>query len=190
MKNKNFLLRAVNLLLVLCLLGAYQTVLYARKQQENLTEMQSKINQLEGQLQGWSQALEEASGNAAVSQADAEGEPSTGTETSAEQAENAPDSASEQAGAAAALADGAYQGSAQGFGGEIQVSVEVSGGQIASIEIVSADQEDEAYLSMAEDIVDTILEQQTTEVDTVSGATYSSGGIRDAVADALKGASE
>ncbi len=164
MKNKNFLLRAVNLLLVLCLLGAYQTVLYARKQQENLTEMQSKINQLEGQLQEWTQALEEASGNTA-------------------------DSVSEQA-ETMAFADGAYQGSAQGFGGEIQVAVEVSGGQITSIEIVSADQEDEAYLSMAEDIVDTIMEQQTTEVDTVSGATYSSAGIRDAVADALKGASE
>ena len=66
--------------------------------------------------------------------------------------------------------------------------MEVSGRKITAITIVSAKQEDEAYLSMAEEIIDTIVEKQTTEVDTISGATYSSSGIRDAVSDALKGA--
>lgn len=47
MKNKNFVLRVVNLLFILCLLGAYQTVLYGRKQQENLTEVQARVDQLE-----------------------------------------------------------------------------------------------------------------------------------------------
>ena len=50
--------------------------------------------------------------------------------------------------------------------------------------------EDEAYLSMAKDIVKTILDKQTTEVDTISGATYSSTGIKNAVGQALEGAAK
>ncbi len=83
-------------------------------------------------------------------------------------------------------ADGCWTGEAQGFGGTITVEVTVETGSISGIEIVSADGEDGAYLSMAESIIPQIIEAQTSEVDTVSGATFSSTGIRDAVAEALK----
>ena len=85
---------------------------------------------------------------------------------------------------------GTYTGSSQGFGGEIKVKVTVSGKKISAIDIIEASGEDEAYLSMAKDIVKTILDKQTTEVDTISGATYSSTGIKNAVGQALEGAAK
>lgn len=82
--------------------------------------------------------------------------------------------------------DGTYEGEGEGFGGPIQVEVTVTNGAIADINIVSAKQEDSAYLDMAKKIIDNILERQMTEVDTISGATYSSTGIKNAVIQALE----
>jgi len=70
------------------------------------------------------------------------------------------------------------------------VLVTVENGTISEIEITSADGEDKAYLSMAEDIIPKIIEAQSADVDTVSGATFSSTGIRDAVSEALKQAEQ
>ena len=53
----------------------------------------------------------------------------------------------------------------------ITVLVTVENGTISEIEITSADGEDKAYLSMAEDIIPKIIEAQSADVDTVSGAT-------------------
>lgn len=81
--------------------------------------------------------------------------------------------------------DGEFEGSAQGFGGLITVNVTIENGMLTDITIVSAANEDRAYLEMASAIVNEILEKQTDQVDTVSGATFSSTGIRNAVTDAL-----
>ena len=86
--------------------------------------------------------------------------------------------------------DGRWEGGAKGFGGMITVLVTVENGPISEIEITSADGEDKAYLSMAEDIIPKIIEAQSADVDTVSGATFSSTGIRDAVSEALKQAEQ
>ena len=86
--------------------------------------------------------------------------------------------------------DGRWEGGAKGFGGMITVLVTVEKGTISEIEITSADDEDNAYLSMAEDIIPKIIEAQSVDVDTVSGATFSSTGIRDAVSEALKQAEQ
>ena len=86
--------------------------------------------------------------------------------------------------------DGRWEGGAKGFGGMITVLVTVENGTISEIEITSADGEDKAYLSMAEDIIPKIIEAQSAAVDTVSGATFSSTGIRDAVSEALKQAEQ
>ena len=56
--------------------------------------------------------------------------------------------------------------------------------------IVSAEKEDGAYLSMAEDIIPTIIDAQSADVDTISGATFSSTGIKNAVAQALEEAAK
>lgn len=85
--------------------------------------------------------------------------------------------------------DGTYRGQGNGFGGPITVSVTVENGQIAEVEILSADFEDPAYSSTAEaDLPGMIVETQSTDLDTVGGATFTSRGILDAVNNALEGA--
>ena len=91
---------------------------------------------------------------------------------------------------AADYKDGTYEGSAEGFGGTVSVEVKVKEHQISEINVVSADKEDGAYLAMAEDIIPAIIDAQNTEVDTISGATFSSTGIKNATEEALKKAVE
>lgn len=86
---------------------------------------------------------------------------------------------------ASSYADGTYEGSGIGFGGEINVSVTIADGKITQVDILSADAEDPAYFDMAKVLPDHIVEAQSVEVDTISGATYSSNGILDATSDAL-----
>ena len=81
--------------------------------------------------------------------------------------------------------DGTYEGTGMGFGGEITVSVTVADGKVAEITVLSADGEDPAYYDQALAVLDEIVSAQSTEVDTVSGATFSSTGLIDAAADAL-----
>ena len=82
--------------------------------------------------------------------------------------------------------DGTYTGSAAGFRGNITVSVTISGGKIASISVVSAPGNDEPYLSTAKTLIAKVLAKQSPNgVDTVSGATYSSNGILNAIKNAL-----
>lgn len=97
---------------------------------------------------------------------------------------------SEEAGGdtAGSYKDGSYEGTATGFGGDITVKVTVDGGKITAVDIVSAEKEDGAYLTMAEDIIPKIIDAQTSEVDTISGATFSSTGIKNATAQALESA--
>ena len=85
------------------------------------------------------------------------------------------------------LIDGEYEGSATGYNGTITVSVTVSGGLVSDIEILS-ETDTASYFRRAETVVDTIIEEQSLEVDAVSGATYSSAGIVNAVSDALTSA--
>jgi uncharacterized protein with FMN-binding domain len=115
-----------------------------------------KINQLEVELTAYRQTAKT-------------------TETSVEESNNA-----------AIWRDGTYTGSAQGFGGPVVVELTITDGQIRSLEVVEAQGEDSAYLNSAMKITDEIVEKQDTEVDSVSGATFSSKGICDAAASALE----
>lgn len=82
--------------------------------------------------------------------------------------------------------DGTYNGSAKGFGGTIKVKVTIKNGKLSKIKLVSASGESGSYLSKAKSLLKTIKKKQTTNVDAVSGATYSSNGIIKAVRNALK----
>ncbi len=84
-----------------------------------------------------------------------------------------------------AMKDGTYTGSGMGYNDDITVKVTVSGGKITDIAIVSSD-DDEPYFTNARAVIARILSSQTTNVDAVSGATYSSKGIMAAVSDALQ----
>lgn len=83
-----------------------------------------------------------------------------------------------------AYKDGTYYGTGKGFAGTMKVKVDISGGKIASISIVST-KDGDSYVKIASSLLDTIVEKQSTNVDTVSGATFSSRGIIAAVRSAL-----
>ena len=68
---------------------------------------------------------------------------------------------------------------------KITVSITIESDTIVDIRIDSA-RDDEPYFTEAEAVIADILEKNSVDVDTVSGATYSSGGIIDAVANALE----
>ena len=83
------------------------------------------------------------------------------------------------------LKDGSYEGRGIGFRGDVKVQVDVSGGKISNINIVD-NVDDAPYFDKAKSLVGTIISKQTPNVDSISGATYSSNGIKSAVRDALK----
>ena len=80
--------------------------------------------------------------------------------------------------------DGIYTAEAIGFEGKITVQVTVAEDKITEITVLSAEDEEE-YLARAKRVIPTILEGQSPNVDAVSGATYSSTGILNAVKLAL-----
>lgn len=87
-----------------------------------------------------------------------------------------------------AYQDGTYSGSANGFRGPMSVEVNILGGKITSVNVTSS-QDDRKWLERALSVIpDLIVQNQSADVDTVSGATYSSRGIINAVKDALSNA--
>lgn len=147
MKHKNFILRVVNLLLILAVLGRYQQVAVVRA--AAAAERQQEIREVEAY-------------NASIQKAAQE----------AEEAE-------------AGIQDGTYEGSAFGFGDLITVSVTIKDGRITDIAVLDASGEDRPYYNQSLPLLDEMIDKQSTEVDTVSGATLTSEGLIGAVADAL-----
>jgi len=83
------------------------------------------------------------------------------------------------------FADGVYTGTGNGFRGATNVTVTVENGVITDI-TVNSYSDDEQFFSRAESgVISSIINSQSTDVDAVSGATFSSNGIKEAVADAL-----
>lgn len=99
--------------------------------------------------------------------------------------ENAP--AVEAIAEPAAYRDGVYTGTGTGFGGQMTVQVTVSGGKITDIQVLSS-KDDSPYLQNACALLQNIIASQSTNVDAVSGATYSSAGLIEAVRNALANA--
>ena len=95
------------------------------------------------------------------------------------------DIAEDEDSSSGAFTDGVYYGSGSGFRGTTSVAVTVENGNITDITVTSYD-DDYQFFSRAESgVIDAILYAQSVDVDTVSGATYSSNSIKEAVADAL-----
>ena len=84
-----------------------------------------------------------------------------------------------------ALEDGVYEGTGTGFRGTTKVKVTVSNGKITDIELVSKQDDDRFFDSAWNGVIDAIISGQSTDVSTVSGATFSSRGIIEAVSSAL-----
>ena len=81
--------------------------------------------------------------------------------------------------------NGTFEGLGTGYGGTITVQVTLEDDTITAVSVVSAPGEDSAYLSQGENVINSVISEQSTDVDTISGATFSSTGILEAVNDAL-----
>ena len=80
--------------------------------------------------------------------------------------------------------DGTFTGSAKGYNGDITVSVTISGDKITAVNVVSGS-DDEPYFSTAKALTSTIVSNQSADVATVAGATFSSNGIIGAAKNAI-----
>lgn len=82
--------------------------------------------------------------------------------------------------------DGTYTGSGTGFRGQTTtMSITIENGIITDIDTVSTGDDREFYIRAEDVVVSDILRNQSTDVDAVTGATYSRDGIIEAVEEAL-----
>ncbi|MDD5936079.1 MAG: flavocytochrome c [Clostridiales bacterium] len=82
--------------------------------------------------------------------------------------------------------DGTYTGTGKGNGGDIVVEVKVEGGNVVAVTLTEVHETPGIYEAAEKSVVDAIIRTQSTDVDTVTGATNSSKGIMEAVANALE----
>ena len=188
MKYQNFIMRILCLLLILAAVVGYNSMqkkdTQAQESQE-LATLTKRVEKLEEQNTEMLSALEEAAKNqeAAIAQAKSEAKDNAVKEDAGEA--DSTDAEEESDDSENVYKAGTYTGSAQGFGGAITVQVTLASDEITDIQVTSAPGEDSAYLSQGEGVISSIISAQSTDVDTVSGATFSSTGIINAVVDAL-----
>lgn len=84
------------------------------------------------------------------------------------------------------LKDGSFKGSAQGYGGVTDVTVTVTNGYITSVTVDNT-YDDSPYIENVEaQLIPDLVANQTTTIDVVTNASYSSNGVRFAVRNALR----
>ena len=179
MKYHSFYMRLLCLILIIGAVLGYNFMQKNDTQALQITELTDRVSALEEQQKEILTALEDA--------AKAQEEARAAADSSSQKTDTDNETGSGDAAASGegVYKDGTYTGEAQGFGGTIQVQVTLSGDEITDIQVTSASGEDAAYLSQGEGVISSIISSQSTDVDTVSGATFSSTGIINAVVDAL-----
>lgn len=201
MKNQNFYMRVLCLVVIIGAVLFYNSRTQEKEYQTQNEKLTKRVDALEKQQQEILTALQENFDAQEKAKAESEKQKTetTKSEENADSTENAdgtentdstdniekPDSADSTDTADQVYKDGTYIGDGQGFGGNIQVQITIADDTLTDIQVVSAEKEDSAYLSQGKAVIDRILEAQSTDVDTVSGATFSSTGILMAVEDAL-----
>ena len=201
MKNQNFYMRVLCLVVIIGAVLFYNSRTQEKEYQTQNEELTKRIDALEKQQQEILTALQENFDAQEKAKAESEKQKTKTTKSeenadstdniekpdSADSTENADntETATSTDTADQVYKDGTYTGDGQGFGGNIQVQITIADDTLTDIQVVSAEKEDSAYLSQGKAVIDRILEAQSTDVDTVSGATFSSTGILMAVEDAL-----
>lgn len=181
-------MRVISVLVILLAVLFYNDSVKQTANETEIAGLTQRIDTLEKQQTELLTALETSYVKRSTAQAAApaasedEADSSTESGDSADTADNTDTDSSEEEGA---FKDGTYTGEGSGYGGTIQVEVTLAGQEITNISVVSAPGEDSAYLSQAEGVIDSVISAQSTDVDTVSGATFSSTGILNAIDDAL-----
>lgn len=198
MKYQSFIMRVLCLLLIVGVVLGYNSMQKKdsdTEKDQQIASLTTRVEALEKQQDEILSALEEA---AKAQEEEAKNQKAQVEETSSGDAsedakkdeENtdeteAEDTSSNEDSEELVYKNGTYTGDGQGFGGNIQVQVTLENDTITDIQVVSAPGEDSAYLSQGQGVISTILAAQSTDVDTISGATFSSTGIINAVNDAL-----
>ena len=183
MKYHSFYMRLLCLILIIGAFMGYNFVNKNNSQAQEITELQDRVTTLEKQQSEMLTAIDEAA--KAREEAEAAAEETKAQAAAENTGDSAAKAASEENDEENAYKDGTYTGSGQGFGGTIEVQVTLENDSITDVQVTSASGEDSAYLSQAEGVINSIISAQSTDVDTVSGATFSSTGIINAVNDAL-----
>ena len=158
MKGSKLYIRIINLLLIVIILLYYNSSMKTYALEEKKDKIQAELDAEKNYSSGLLEEMQEVLGT----------EPVT------------------EAGNDSIYKDGTYTGDAKGYGGNIKVQVTIAGEEITDIEVLSAKDEDEAYYNTAIRIIDDMLDKQSPNVDTISSATYTSTGIKNAVIAALK----
>ena len=110
----------------------------------------------------------------------------SGDKASANSSDGSSDSEAAAGSASGAYKDGEYLGKASSYNGNVEVKVTISGGKITAIDIVKTKDDEEYFFDAQKKVIPEILEKQSTDVDTVAGATTSCEGICHAVQKALE----
>ena len=194
MKYQSFIMRVLCLLLIVGAVLGYNSMQKKdsdTEKDQQIASLTTRVEALEKQQEEIFSAIEEAAkaqeeAKKKAEEAEAEARTQEDAKKDAETTD-ATEDADETAESEENLAykNGTYTGDGQGFGGNIQVQVTLENDTITDIQVVSAPGEDSAYLSQGQGVISTILASQSTDVDTISGATFSSTGIINAVNDAL-----
>lgn len=203
MKYQSFIMRVLCLILIVGVVLGYNSMQKKdsdTEKDQQIASLTTRVEALEKQQDEILSAIEEAAKAQEEAKKKAEEEAKNKKDSAAKEDADAADKAAENQDDADSEADssdeaeesedlayknGTYTGDGQGFGGNIQVQVTLENDTITDIQVVSAPGEDSAYLSQGQGVISTILVAQSTDVDTISGATFSSTGIINAVNDAL-----
>ena len=189
MKNQNFYMRVISVLLVIMAVLFYNSSMKAEENEKEIAALTDKVDTLQNQQSELLSALETIYTSRVQNQTASEADTAAGSDTTdsvstdSASADNTTDDTTTDSDYV--YKDGTYTGEAEGYGGTIQVEVTLAGDEITSINVVSAPGEDSAYLSQAESVINSVISSQSTDVDTVSGATFSSTGFLNAVDEAL-----
>lgn len=195
MKNQNFYMRVISVLLMIMAVLFYNSSMKAEENEKEITALTDKVDTLQNQQSELLSALEtiytswvqNQTASAADTAAGSDTTDSVSTDSASADNSEADNNTTDDTTTDSdyVYKDGTYTGEAEGYGGTIQVEVTLAGDEITSINVVSAPGEDSAYLSQAESVINSVISAQSTDVDTVSGATFSSTGILNAVDEAL-----
>lgn len=180
MNNQNFYLRLIALLMIIMAVFFYNGTVKDKEQEQSITDLTTQVQNIQDQQEQILTALQEAyEEQKTVAESKTESDSKSSDSKKSTAAEETSDDSDN------VYKNGTYEGSGTGYGGTITVQVTLQDDTITDVSVTSAPGEDSAYLAQGENVISSIISEQSTDVDTVSGATFSSTGILEAVNDAL-----
>lgn len=193
MKFQNFIMRILCLILIIAAVLGYNSMQKDSSEDEKdqqIASLTRRVDALEEQQEEMLTAINEAAKAREEAEKAAQAQKKENTKKKTEKAADSEEASeaeeqTEEETEDLAYKNGTYTGEGQGFGGTITVEVTLQDDEITDIQVASAPGEDSAYLSQGKGVISSILSAQSTDVDTISGATFSSTGIINAVNDAL-----